>query len=166
MKYILPTHLDPSTSHEPSLQISWLSHPIGWNMETTHWILHNSQWSIELQEIVSFQLHPTHLVGWLQGRVAHFLRHNPIFCKLACIYMLLTWHKNINFPNLWLDLDFQLEEENMYKRNLQHIYTKYIIMDFWSWKIWAGLLFVPLYTCIFVYEFYLRYIMGTWYMIC
>jgi hypothetical protein len=27
---------------------------------------------------------------WLQRKVAHFLRHNPIFCKMLCIYMLLT----------------------------------------------------------------------------
>ncbi len=67
---------------------------------------------------------------------------------------------------MWLDLDFQLEEEDIYKRKLQHIYIKYIVMDFWSWKIWIGLLFVPLHTCIFVYEFYLGYIMGIQYMIC
>jgi hypothetical protein len=69
-------------------------------------------------------------VGWLQGRVAHFLCCNPFFCKMACIYMLLTWHKNNNFTNLWLGLDFQLEEEDMYKTKLQHKYTKYIVMDF------------------------------------
>jgi hypothetical protein len=39
-------------------------------------------------------------------------------------------------------------------------------MDFLSWKIWTSLLFVPLYTCIFVYEFYLGYIIGIQYMIC
>jgi hypothetical protein len=33
-----------------------------------------------------------HSYGLLQGKVAHFLRHNPIFCKVTCIYMLLTWH--------------------------------------------------------------------------
>jgi len=49
---------------------------------------------------------------------------------------------------------------------LQRIYTKYIVMDFWSWKIWSDLLFVPLYTCIFVYEFYLGHIIGIQYMIC
>ncbi len=38
--------------------------------------------------------------GWLQGMVAHFLHRNPIFCKVVCIYMLLTWHTNNNFPNL------------------------------------------------------------------
>jgi hypothetical protein len=32
--------------------------------------------------------------GWLQGKVAHFLCHNLIFCRMVCIYMLLTWHKN------------------------------------------------------------------------
>jgi hypothetical protein len=51
--------------------------------------------------------------GWLQGRVAHFLCHYVGFCKMACIYMLLTWHKN-NFPNLKLDLDCQLEKEDIY----------------------------------------------------
>jgi hypothetical protein len=49
---------------------------------------------------------------------------------MACIYMLLTWHKNNNFPNLSLNLDFQLEEEDIYKRKLQYMHTKYIIMDF------------------------------------
>ncbi len=54
--------------------------------------------------------------GWLQGRVAHFLRHNLVFCRMACIYMLLIWHKN-NFPNLKLDLDFQFEKILIYKKN-------------------------------------------------
>ncbi len=53
------------------------------------------------------------LKGWLQGRVVHFLHHNLIFCKVACIYMLLSWHKRKNFPNLWLNLNFQLEEETL-----------------------------------------------------
>ncbi len=30
--------------------------------------------------------------------------------------MLPTWHKNNNFPNLWLDLDFQLKEKDIYKK--------------------------------------------------
>jgi hypothetical protein len=64
-------------------------------------------------------------VGWLT-----FCITIQFFCRVACIYMLLTWHKNNNFPNLWLDLDFQLEEEDIYKKILQHISTKYIIMDF------------------------------------
>jgi hypothetical protein len=80
--------------------------------------------------------------------------------------MLLTWQKINNISNLWLDLDCQLEEKDIYKKRLQHIYTEYIVMDFWSWKIWTGLLFVPLYTCIFLYEFYLEYIIGTQYMMC
>ncbi len=54
------------------------------------------------------------LLRWLQGRVAHFLHYNPIFCRVMSIYMLLTWHKNNNFPNLWLDLDYQFEEEDIY----------------------------------------------------
>jgi hypothetical protein len=53
-------------------------------------------------------------IGWLQGRVAHVLRHNPVFCRMACIYMLITWHKNNNFPNMWLDLDCQLEEKDIH----------------------------------------------------
>jgi hypothetical protein len=102
---------------------------------------------------------------WLQGRSTHFLHHNPIFCRVVCIHMLLTWHKNNNFSNLWLDLDCQLEEENIYLKKLQHIYTKYIVKDFWSWKIWIDLLLVLLYTCIFLYELYLGYIIRTQYMI-
>ncbi len=42
--------------------------------------------------------------------------------------MLLTWHKNNNFPNLQLDLDCQLEEKDIYKKKLQYIYTKYIVI--------------------------------------
>jgi hypothetical protein len=52
--------------------------------------------------------------GWLQGRVAHFLHCNPFFCRVVCIYMLLKWHKNNNFQNLWLNLDCQLEKESIY----------------------------------------------------
>jgi hypothetical protein len=62
----------------------------------------------------------------LQDRVANFLHHNLMFHKMVGIYMLLTWHKNNNLPNLWLDLDCQLKEENIYFKKLQHIYTKYI----------------------------------------
>ncbi len=58
------------------------------------------------------------LLGWLQGRVPHFLHHNPIFCKVTYIYMLLTWHKNNKISNLRLDFDFQLEEEDIYKKNI------------------------------------------------
>jgi hypothetical protein len=36
-------------------------------------------------------------IGWLQSRAVHFLCHNLIFCKVLCIYMLLTWHKTIIF---------------------------------------------------------------------
>ncbi len=43
--------------------------------------------------------------------------------------MLLTWHKSNNFVNLWLKLDCQLEEEGICKK-MQHIFTKYIVMDF------------------------------------
>jgi hypothetical protein len=105
-------------------------------------------------------------IKWLQSKVVYFLCCNPVFCKVSCIYMLLTWHKNYNFPNLWLHLDFQPEKEDIYKKFLQHIYTKYTIIDFWNWELWIGLLFVHLYTCIFVYEFYLRYIIRTQYIIC
>ncbi len=52
--------------------------------------------------------------GWLQGRVGHFLVRNPVVCKLVCIYMLLTCHKNNIFSNLWLDLYFHLEEEDIF----------------------------------------------------
>ncbi len=115
---------------------------------------------IELQEMVFFQHHPTPLVRWLQGKVVHFLCHNQIFCRLACIYMLLTWHKNNNFPNLWLDLDCQLEIENIYKRKLQHIYIKYIIMDFLKLKnMDRSIVCAPIYMHFFVwilFEIYYR----------
>ncbi len=39
--------------------------------------------------------------------------------------MLLTWYKNNNFPNLWLDLDYQLEEEDIYKKNATYIHQIY-----------------------------------------
>ncbi len=66
--------------------------------------------------------------GWLQSRVAHFLHRNLVFCRMAYIYMILTWHNNNNFnnfPNLWLDLNCQLEEEDFFLK-LQHVYIKYI----------------------------------------
>jgi hypothetical protein len=62
---------------------------------------------------------------WLHGSVVHFLCHNPFFYKMACIYMLLTWHKNNNFRNLWLDLDCQFEKEDIYKQNC-NIYVQNI----------------------------------------
>jgi hypothetical protein len=46
---------------------------------------------------------------WLQGKVVHFLHHNPFFCRTPCIYMLLTWRKNLKNSNLWLDSYYQLE---------------------------------------------------------
>jgi hypothetical protein len=39
----------------------------------------------------------TNRLGWLQGRVAHFSHHNLVFCRVACIYLLLTWHKKVIF---------------------------------------------------------------------
>jgi hypothetical protein len=36
----------------------------------------------------------------LQGEVAHFLCHNVVSCKMLGIYMLLTYHKINNMPNL------------------------------------------------------------------
>jgi hypothetical protein len=32
--------------------------------------------------------------------------------------MLLTWHKNNNLPNLWLDLECQIEEKDIYKKKI------------------------------------------------
>jgi hypothetical protein len=61
-----------------------------------------------------------HIYGWLQSRVVHFLCHNLVFSRVTCFYMLLTWYKNNSFQILWLDLDFQLEEEEIYKTKLQH----------------------------------------------
>jgi hypothetical protein len=63
--------------------------------------------------------------GWLQGRVVHFLCHNIIFSKVACIYMLLTWHEKNIFPNLWLDLDYQIEEEDIYKKIATYLHQIY-----------------------------------------
>jgi len=55
--------------------------------------------------------------GWLQGKLVHFLCHNLVFCRVTCIYMLLTWHKNNNFSNMWLDLNYQLELKDINKKN-------------------------------------------------
>jgi hypothetical protein len=42
--------------------------------------------------------------------------------------MLLTWHKNNNFSNLWLDLNFQLEEEDIsLKKIATYIHQLYSI---------------------------------------
>jgi hypothetical protein len=62
------------------------------------------------------------LMGWLQGVVAHFLCHNLVFCRVACIYMLLTWYKNNNFPNLWLDLDCELKKKTFLKTFATYIH--------------------------------------------
>jgi hypothetical protein len=63
--------------------------------------------------------------GCLQGRVVHFLCRSIIFSRVVCVYMLLTWHKNNNFPNLWLDLDYQFEEEDIYKKIATYIHQIY-----------------------------------------
>lgn len=39
----------------------------------------------------------------------HFLHHNECFCKVLCIYMLLTCHKINNMPNVLQNFKFQLE---------------------------------------------------------
>jgi hypothetical protein len=39
--------------------------------------------------------------------------------------MLLTWHKNNNCQNLWLHLDFQFEEEDIYKNIVTYIHKIY-----------------------------------------
>jgi hypothetical protein len=64
-------------------------------------------------------------LGWLQSKVVHFLCRNPIFCKVVCIYMLLTCHKNNNFPNLWLNLDCHLEEDNILKKIATYVHQIY-----------------------------------------
>ncbi len=101
-----------------------------------------------------------HSGGCMVYRVAHFLCHNLVFYKMACIYMLLTWNKNNYFPNFWLDLDFQLEKKHIYKQNC-NIYIQIYNSRFLKLKNWTNLLFVLLYTCIFIYEFYFGYIIRT-----
>jgi hypothetical protein len=96
--------------------------------------------------------------GWLQGKVVHFLCHNPVFCKVTCIYMLLTWHKNNKFSNMWLDLNYQLELEYINKKIATYIHQIYN-NELLKLKNVIGLLFVPLYVC--VYEFYLGCIIKT-----
>jgi len=88
-------------------------HHFSMNLDTTNGL-----------EVFKNQQHDSfkHSYGWLQGRVAHFLCHTPIFCTVTCIYMLLTWHKNNNFPNLWLDLDVKLKKKTSIKKNC-NIYT-------------------------------------------
>jgi hypothetical protein len=39
--------------------------------------------------------------------------------------MLLTWHENNNFSNLWLDLDCQLDKEKIYKKIATYIHQIY-----------------------------------------
>jgi hypothetical protein len=80
---------------------------------------------IEYQNLLNGISH----LEWLQDKVAHFVCRNLVFFKMACIYMLLTWHKDNNFPNLLLALDFQLEED-IYQKHLQHTSTKYIVINF------------------------------------
>jgi hypothetical protein len=85
---------------------------------------------------------------WLQSKVVHFLCCNLIFCKVACISMLLTWHNNNKISNLWLDLDFQLEEENIYKKNC-NIYTLNIKYSTFEVEKY-GLIY---YLCLYIHAF-------------
>jgi hypothetical protein len=58
--------------------------------------------------------------------VVHFLHYNLVFYRVACIYMLLTWHKNNNFSNLSLDLDYQLEKKlHLLKKIVTYIHQIY-----------------------------------------
>ncbi len=98
--------------------------------------------------------------------MANFLHRNPIFHNVVCINMLLTWHKNNNLPNLWLDSDCQLEDEDIYKNKIATYIHQIYNNGLLKLKKWNGLLFMPLYTCIFVYKFYLGYIIGFQYMKC
>jgi hypothetical protein len=81
---------------------------------------------------------------WLQGRVAHFLHRNLVFLQsdvhLHAINMALK--KNSKY---FTRFKLSTWKRKHLLKNLQHIYTKYIVMDFWSWKIWTSLLFLPLY---------------------
>jgi hypothetical protein len=76
--------------------------------------------------------------------------------------MLLTWHKNNNFPNLWLDLHYQLEEENIYKNKYIHQIYNNGLLKLKNMDWFAICVFIYMH---FVYEFYLEYIMGIQYMI-
>jgi len=68
--------------------------------------------------------------------------------------MLLSWHKNNNFLDLWLNLNFQLEQKDIYKKTfvtyIRQIYSNGLL----KLKIWIYFLFMFLYTRNFVYEFY------------
>jgi hypothetical protein len=110
----------------------------------------------ECQDLLAWwKLHEQHFpYGWLQGRVIHVFHHNVIFCKVSCIYMLLTCHKINNIPNLWLYLNFELEWKDIFIKN---VCIKYIIMNFWSWKVWISFLSSLLYISTFIYGFYLGY---------
>jgi hypothetical protein len=52
--------------------------------------------------------------------------------------MLLTWHKNNNFPNLWLDLDYQCEEEDIFKKIATYIHQIYSngLLNVWTFRDW------------------------------
>jgi hypothetical protein len=62
--------------------------------------------------------------GFTQKLMKSFGYMNTLCCS-AWIYMLLTWHKNNNFPNFWLDLYCQLEKEDIYKKIATYIYQIY-----------------------------------------
>jgi len=55
-----------------------------------------------------------HVVARYSGSLFHITIQ--FFAKWHAFYMLLTWHKNNNFSNLWLDIDCQLEKKNIYKK--------------------------------------------------
>jgi hypothetical protein len=67
-----------------------------------------------------------------------FLCHDAIFGKVSGTYILLINHKINNMLNLWLDLDCKII----------YISTKYLIMNFWSWKIWTTFQYAHFCACL------------------
>jgi hypothetical protein len=119
--------------------------------------IHNSNTHISLALLASINKLPnnynyfTNVVDWV--RVVHFLHRDLIFCRVPCIfYMLLTWHKNNNFPNFWLDLDFQLEEKYIYKKNYNiytpNIYNELLKLKNMEWFVVCAFIYMHAFLCL------------------
>jgi len=115
--FLARTFASPNLSHEPKARVATK----GQFVQFLHLVLCLHEILIlPLDQKNKEKRNQNYLVfkGLLGTQIAnkkvHFLCCNPIYYKVARIYMLLTWHKNTFFSNLWLVLDFQLEKENIF----------------------------------------------------
>jgi hypothetical protein len=92
-------------------------------------------------------------LGWLKGWLT-FCVAIHFFCRVVCIYMILTWHKNNIFPNFWLDLDFKLKEKNIYReKNATYIYQIYNngLLKLKNMDWFAICAFIYMHFCVWIF---------------